>query len=628
MRRNPSRLSLAGVSLVCVLVLSACNPAPELRYVTVSPSTAAVNLNALQQFTSQVYYTDGSMRDGTGLVSWSSSNSSIATIGSDGVAHAVGIGTATISATVGAASGSATLVVNNVDSIAVTPVNPSIASAGTQQFTATGTYNSTSTTVNLTNMVTWTSGTTTVATINSSGLATAVGSGATLITATLNGVSGSTHLTVGTPVPVSLQVSPASPTLAIGNSTTFTAQELWSDSTLHAPSGTVTWVSGTTATATILANAGTALAHAAGTSTITATEGSLTGNTTLTVVTGTAKYAYVANNGAGNNIEWYAVNVASSTPFTSPSTLTMSAPYQIALHPSGKYMYELDVANSIQVLNVGTNGALTTTAITPVTAGSVGPTYMAVDPYGRFLYAVDAGTTSIYGYTISPTDGSLTLISGAPFSFPGSLSQPQQVVIDHTGSYLYVPDYADNFVSGYSIDQTTGALTALSPSTAGTGNGPQFAALDPAGTHLYVANSTDNTVTMIPIGPAGAMGTPVTTSALAGAAAVSNVVVDPAGAHLYVLDSGGATGQVYGFNLNSDGTVGTAISGTPKSTGIFPFFNMAIDPTGALLATANNIDGPPGTISLFAIGAGGTLTADTPVTAGDAPTFVIFLNTP
>ena len=61
-------------------------------------------------------------------------------------------------------------------SIAVTPANPSVSKGLTQQFTATGTFTDDST-QDLTSQVTWASATTAVATITSSGLASAVGGG-------------------------------------------------------------------------------------------------------------------------------------------------------------------------------------------------------------------------------------------------------------------------------------------------------------------------------------------------------------------------------------------------------------------------------------------------------------------
>ena len=77
-----------------------------------------------------------------------------------------------------------------MQSIAVTPANPSIAIGLTVQFTATGTYTD-GTSQDITTSVNWTSGTTGVATIiNASGLATAVAVGTSVITATSGGISG------------------------------------------------------------------------------------------------------------------------------------------------------------------------------------------------------------------------------------------------------------------------------------------------------------------------------------------------------------------------------------------------------------------------------------------------------
>ena len=87
-------------------------------------------------------------------------------------------------------SGPATL-----QSIAVTPANPSIAKGLTQQFTATGTYSDNST-QNLTSQVAWASATPAVATITTGGLATGAGIGTSTISATLASQSGSTLLSV------------------------------------------------------------------------------------------------------------------------------------------------------------------------------------------------------------------------------------------------------------------------------------------------------------------------------------------------------------------------------------------------------------------------------------------------
>jgi len=80
-------------------------------------------------------------------------------------------------------------------SIAVAPVNPTLQIAGTQSFTATGTYSDGSK-ADITNQVTWTSSNTGVASITSAGLATAVAGGPANMIATLGTISGNSTVTV------------------------------------------------------------------------------------------------------------------------------------------------------------------------------------------------------------------------------------------------------------------------------------------------------------------------------------------------------------------------------------------------------------------------------------------------
>ena len=89
--------------------------------------------------------------------------------------------------------------VTGLKSITVTPTNPSIASGTTQQFVATGQF-SNGNSANLTNSVNWGSSAPGVASISTTGLASAIGAGQTVIKATSGTTSGSTTLTVNSSV--------------------------------------------------------------------------------------------------------------------------------------------------------------------------------------------------------------------------------------------------------------------------------------------------------------------------------------------------------------------------------------------------------------------------------------------
>jgi trimeric autotransporter adhesin len=122
-------------------------------------------------------------------------------ISTTGLATGRQFGTVTITATLGSVSSSTGLTVNKnpLVGIVVTPVNPTISVGQTQQFTATGTYSDGST-QDLTKTAHWSSSSSGVATINNGvsggGLATGQGTGAAAITASFQGITGSTTLTV------------------------------------------------------------------------------------------------------------------------------------------------------------------------------------------------------------------------------------------------------------------------------------------------------------------------------------------------------------------------------------------------------------------------------------------------
>ena len=87
---------------------SAGVPAP-VASVTVAPATASVAAGSTAQFTATLKDANGNPTSGS--VSWSSSNTSFATVSTSGVATGVAAGTATITATSGGKTGTATLTV-------------------------------------------------------------------------------------------------------------------------------------------------------------------------------------------------------------------------------------------------------------------------------------------------------------------------------------------------------------------------------------------------------------------------------------------------------------------------------------------------------------------------------------
>ena len=170
----------------------------------------------------------------------------------------------------------------SLSSISVIPTSPDNLKEGyTQQFAATGTY-SIGLTDDITNKVTWSSSNPTVATISSSGLATAVAAGTTSITATMSGVTGQpVSLTVITLSSIAvtsdtIMATPGSPLeLGLNSSDVFKAVGTYSDGSTADISYHVTWASSNTNIAEI-SSLGVVTGKAAGIANITASLSNIT----------------------------------------------------------------------------------------------------------------------------------------------------------------------------------------------------------------------------------------------------------------------------------------------------------------------------------------------------------------
>jgi len=182
-----------------------------LAAIDISPQSSTVPIGGSQQFTAIGLYTDGSAVNITTSVTWVTSSPSVAAIsstsGSQGLSTGVGQGNARISAVLGSVAGSTTLTVNDwLVSITVAPANYTILLGANQQFTATANYAS-GLINDVTGSVLWNSSASSVASINSSGLATGVAIGQAAINASIGSISGSTTLGVAVaPTPTHLRV--------------------------------------------------------------------------------------------------------------------------------------------------------------------------------------------------------------------------------------------------------------------------------------------------------------------------------------------------------------------------------------------------------------------------------------
>jgi outer membrane biogenesis lipoprotein LolB len=260
---------LSLLALPAAALLAGCS---ALNSISILPGQGSVVLTAVGQ-TAQ-FQAFGSSQMGSGSpttsnisnsVTWTAGNPSVATVNAAGLATAVGAGYTQIVASSGGISATSDLTVNiaggggtsGAPSITVVPGTAAATFVGeTTQFLASGSLTAGGTPQNLTNQVQWVSSNVQVATVNSGGLATAVGSGTTTITAASGGVNGSGVLTVtisGASSQPTLAIIPTSANATfVGETTQFIALgNLIGSAGTQNLTGNVTWSSSDVSVATI-----------------------------------------------------------------------------------------------------------------------------------------------------------------------------------------------------------------------------------------------------------------------------------------------------------------------------------------------------------------------------------------
>jgi len=274
----------SGLSDSATAVVTAT--AVPVAQVAVLPTSATASVASTVQFVAIPLDSTGTALGGR-VITWASSNSSVASVDGSGLATSVTAGSATITATSEGHSGSAALTVSAVTlpvaTVTVSPASASVTAGQTVQLTATPKDANGNTLTGRT--ISWTSSNTSVATVSSSGLVSGVVAGSATITATAEGKSGTSAITVtAVTVPVAtVTVSPASASVPAGQTAQLTATP--KDASGNPLTGrTITWASSNTSVATV-SSSGLVSGVTTGSATITATSETKSGTSAITVST-------------------------------------------------------------------------------------------------------------------------------------------------------------------------------------------------------------------------------------------------------------------------------------------------------------------------------------------------------
>ena len=381
--------------------------------ISITPAAeVSVPIGRTQQYTATGELTDGTTRDLTESVTWSSSLDTVAVIsnadGTRGLASIIGVGRTEFSATdpaTGVVSASVVLIGTEatLESLAITPAAEAVLPAGQGlAYTATGTF-SDGLTRDLTESVTWTSTDELIVRVSNlegqRGSARAVSPGRVEIGATeptTGTLAAPVFLSVVDATLVSLELTPVAPAdLIAGRALQMTATGIFSDASTQDLTESVTWLSSDETVAPVSNAAGgrgIVMGLAPGTTTLTALETSssiVSPPVVITVIDAVLESIGITPAGevtlsAGRSQQFAAVGVfsdGSSSDITESVTWSSSAEliasvsnaagsrgFVTGLGPGSATITATDVASAIQSSPVDisvTNAALESIAVTP-----------------------------------------------------------------------------------------------------------------------------------------------------------------------------------------------------------------------------------------------------------------------
>lgn len=258
----------------------------SIASVVVIPGSAGAAVGGTNQFVAVPLDSNGTALGGR-VVSWSSSNTSVASVDGNGLATALAPGTASIRATSEGVTGSATFTVSStvvpVASLTISPASASVVVGLTAQLSVTLRDANGNTLSG--RAITWSSTNTSVATVSGTGLVTGVAAGSASVIATSEGKADTAGVTVtSAALPVSsVTISPASTTVFVGLTSQLAA-------TLRDANGnvltgrTITWASSNASVASV-SGGGLVTGVATGSASVTATSEGKADTAAITVTT-------------------------------------------------------------------------------------------------------------------------------------------------------------------------------------------------------------------------------------------------------------------------------------------------------------------------------------------------------
>ena len=378
--------------------------------------------------------------------------------------------------------------------------------------------------------------------------------------------------------PFAAGTTPTSVAVANTTSTTLTAfPELTAQFAyvVNSGSGSVSAYSIDTVSGALASLPGSPFAAGSGPISITLLTG-LGSNAGQNTLTSGGNFAYVVNHDS-NNVSAFTVDSVTGTLAPLPGSPFATERGPVSLTLWGYFAFVVDNgSNGVSAYSVdSTTGALTPVAGSPFTTGAspVNLTVFETTAPPTFVYVANSASGDVSAYSLDASSGALTAVAGSPF--PAG-NKPAAVTV--AGGFAYVLNQGSNNICGYAIDTSTGSLTAMAGSPFAVGANPvQLTAYNGV---VYAVNAAGNSVSAFAVSPSGALtplpGSPYTTGAQPSGLTtiLSSQHVTVSGHQYFALVTNGGSNDVSAYTLDAPGGQFngslSAVSGSPFGAGTDP----------------------------------------------------------
>jgi 6-phosphogluconolactonase (cycloisomerase 2 family) len=195
-----------------------------------------------------------------------------------------------------------------------------------------------------------------------------------------------------------------------------------------------------------------------------------------------------------------------------------------------------------------------------------------------YSYVTNAADNTLSPYSVDATTGAAAVI-GAP-TVTGASPYATVGFEFADKRYVFVGNEGDKNVSAFAVDPTTGALTAVPGSPFPAGTDPQAMAVDNSSLDLYVANAGSDNVSAYTIDSSTGALTALPGSPVAVGKSPTSIVFDLDGGIAFVANHGGSN-DISAFYSDL-----TPVPGSPFPAGGNPL-SLALGAQGRFLYSAN-----------------------------------------